>query len=94
MWESGAGIGIRKGLDLFVAELRILATAHSQAKESKSLMYEVIALVKQPKYTFLAVSVQPKGFLCELSSLRREYCSMSERLIGWSSGFGIVTSWA
>ena len=51
-----------------------------------------MALAKHPKYTFRAGSVQLSGPFFVLSSRRREYWTIRERLIGCSSGFEIESS--
>ena len=51
--EEVCGVGgvdvVKKDLGFEVAVLRIFATAHSQAKDSNSLVYEFIALARHPK---------------------------------------------
>jgi hypothetical protein len=69
---GGAEI-VMKLIGFELAVLRIFAIAHSQEKESKSLVYEVIALARHPKYTLRAFSVQLSGGFFVLSSRRREY---------------------
>jgi hypothetical protein len=53
------------------AVLRTFAIAQTHEKDSKSLMYEFIALIRHPKYIFFAGSVQDRDAFFEL---RRRSC--------------------